>query len=364
MPEAFDPLSFHAEAVRTPSHEDVAEMRALLVDTLREHGHEPVVDGAGNVHATRGTGSPHVVLNTHIDTVPPHVPIERDGDVVRGRGACDAKGPLAALLAAFLAVEPESGSVTLAITPDEETESTGAAALDLNADAYVVGEPTDLAACTSARGRFQFDVELSGVAAHAADPESGVNAVAAVEQALAAIRSFDAERGPDEHPELGPPTLTPTRVAGGDAANRIPDECSITVDRRTVPPETQDGFFDGVSAHLRDAIPESVGVEVVPVERDTPFLEAFDTPDDAEVVSALVDAGAGSPRPFGAATEASYFADDAPTVVFGPGVLADDEGPVAHAQREYVRRSDVERAAEIATEALQSLVRLAESRRS
>jgi acetylornithine deacetylase len=356
MPEAFDPLAFHAEAVRTPSHEDVAEMRTLLAETLREHGQDPVVDSTGNVRATRGSGSSHVVLNTHIDTVPPHVPFERDGDVVRGRGSCDAKGPLAALVAAFLAVEPESGSVTLAITPDEETESTGADALDLEADAYVVGEPTDLAACTSARGRFQFDVKLSGVGAHAADPDSGVNAVAAVEQALAALRSFDAEHGPGDHPELGPATLTPTRVAGGDAANRIPDECAITVDRRTVPPETQDDFFEAVSAHLREAVPAEVGVDVVPVERDTPFLEAFDTPGDAPVVEALVDAGAGSPRPFGAATEASYFAADAPTVVFGPGVLADDEGPVAHAQREYVHRSDVERAADIVTDALRELV--------
>ncbi len=357
MPEAFDPLSFHADAVRTPSHEGVDAMRELLVETLREHGTDPSVDDAGNVLATRGAGRPHVVLNTHVDTVPPHVPFERDGDVVGGRGACDAKGPLAALLAAFLAVEPDSGSVTLAVTPDEETDSVGAAALDLDADGYVVGEPTDLAACTSARGRFQFDVELSGVGAHAADPGSGVNAVAAVESALGALRSFDAERGPDEHPELGPPTLTPTRIAGGgDAANRIPDECSVTVDRRTVPPETQEVFFDALSTHLREAVPADVGVHVVPAERETPFLEAFDTPDDAGVVDALVDAGAGSPRPFGAAAEASYFAADAPTVVFGPGVLADDDGPVAHAQREYVRRSDVERAASILTDALSSLV--------
>ncbi|MFB6071870.1 MAG: M20/M25/M40 family metallo-hydrolase [Halobacterium sp.] len=355
MPE-FDPPAFHERAVRTPSHEDVSGMRDLLVDTLREHGHPPDVDDAGNVLASRGEGRPHVVLNTHIDTVPPHVEYSRDGDVVRGRGACDAKGPLAALLAAFLAVDPAKGRVTLAITPDEETESAGADALSLDADAYVVGEPTDLAACTSARGRFQATVSLSGVGAHAADPASGANAVAAAEQALAAIRRFDAERGPDRHPELGPPTLTPTRIRGGDAANRVPDDCDVVVDRRTVPPETQESFFADFEAHVRDAVPEDVGVDVNPVERDTPFLEAFDTPDDADVVRALREAGAADPKPFGAATEASYFAADAPTVVFGPGVLADDDGPVAHAQREYVRRSDVERAAEVVTDALAALV--------
>jgi acetylornithine deacetylase len=356
MPDSFSVLEFHERAVRTPSHEDVTEMRELLAETLREHGHDPDVDDAGNVLASKGTGEPHVVLNTHIDTVPPHVEFARDGDTVEGRGACDAKGPLAALLAAFFAVDADDGTVTLAVTPDEETDSTGAAALDLDADGFIVGEPTDLDACTSARGRFQGTVELAGEGAHAAEPETGANAVAAAEHALEAVRTYDASRGAAEHPELGPPTLTPTRIEGGDAANRVPDECAITFDRRTVPPETQTDFFDGFAAHVRDAVPEHVGVAVEPAERETPFLEAFDTPDDSAVVEALVDAGAGSPRPFGAATEASYFAADAPTVVFGPGVLADDDGPVAHAQREYVRRSDVERAAEIVTGALDALV--------
>ncbi|WP_336034595.1 M20/M25/M40 family metallo-hydrolase [Halobacterium yunchengense] len=361
MPEDFDLLAFHERAVRTPSHEDVAEVRDLLCAELRANGREPTVDDAGNVLASRGTeagGGPHVVLNTHLDTVPPHVDFSRDGDVVEGRGACDAKGPLAALLAAFLAVEPTEGRVTLAVTPDEETESLGAHALDLDADAYVVGEPTDLAACTSARGRFQGAVELTGEGAHAADPGSGANAVAAAEGVLGAVRTFDAAHGPPDHPELGPATLTPTVVEGGGAANRVPDACTVTFDRRTVPPETQTEFFEAFAAHVADAVREYDGVDaaVRPADRRTPFLEAFETPPDSAVVAALVEAGAGGPRPFGAATEASYFAADAPTVVFGPGVLADGDGPVAHSQREYVRRSDVERAAEVLTAAVGALV--------
>ena len=357
MPD-FDTLDFHEQAVQTPSHEDEGAMRDLLVETLREHGEDPDVDDAGTVLVSKGAGRPHVVLNTHIDTVPPHVEYSRDGDVVEGRGSCDAKGPLAALLAAFLAVNPDDGRLTLAITPDEETDSLGADALDLEADGYVVGEPTDLAACTSARGRFQGTVELAGEGAHAAEPETGANTVAAAEGVLGAIRTYDAAHGPADHPELGKATLTPTVVRGGDAANRVPDECAVTFDRRTVPPETQAEFFETFAAHVADAVAveSGVGVSVEPAERETPFLGAFDTPDDSDVAQALVDAGAGGPEPFGAATEASYFADDAPTVVFGPGVLADDEGPVAHSQREYVRRSDVERAAEIVEAALRSLV--------
>lgn len=355
---AFDPLTFHAEAVQRPSHEDVSEMRSLLVDTLDEHGVAPSVDEAGNTIATRDGDDDglHLVLNTHIDTVPPHVPYDQAGDVVRGRGACDAKGPLAALLQAFLTAEVTSGTLTLAVTPDEEVYSTGAAALDLDADAYVVGEPTGLDVCTAAKGRFEGTVTITGVAAHAAEPASGANAIRAAAPVLQAIESYDETVGPPEHDTLGRPTLEPTTIDGGEATNQIPAECRITVDRRSVPPETQTGFREQFEAHLQGWVPESMSVSFAFTDRETPFLEAFATPADSEVVGALQAAGAGTVRPFSAATEASYFAQDAPTVVFGPGVLADEQGAVAHAEREYVTRSAVERAGEIATAAVESLL--------
>lgn len=349
---SFDPIAFLERAVRTPSHDDVTEMRDLLVRTLREAGHDPEVDDAGNVVASRGSGRPHVVLNTHLDTVSPHVPFARDGNVIRGRGACDAKGPLAALLAAFLRADP-SGRLTLAVTPDEETLSTGAAALDLDGDCYVVGEPTGLDACNAARGRFEATVTLSGANAHAAEADEGVNAVAAARFALAAIESFDDDAA--EHSALGRPSLTPTVVSGGEATNQVPDECRVVVDRRSVPPESADEFRDALEAHVRAAVPEAVGVAVHLTERDTPFLEAWETPADEPVVRALRDAWSGTVRPFTAATEAAYFAQDAPTVVFGPGVLADGDGAVAHADREYVRVEDVRRAAETVEAAVGAL---------
>jgi len=373
--DAFDPVDFLDTAVRIQSHEDVSEMRAVLVETLRNHGADPLVDDAGNTLATTGSGSPHVVLNTHIDTVSPHVPYDRADGVIHGRGSCDAKGPLASILAAFLAYDgDEGGRLTLAVTPDEEVYSTGAAALDPTvlpgvdgeavdshtADYYLVGEPTGLDVCTAAKGRFEGTVHLSGRNAHAAEPASGVNAVAAAEGALAAIRTFDAERDP--HPDLGSATLTPTVVAGGEATNQVPADCAITVDRRSVPPETAEGFAAELERAVDDATPDPVGVDFAPTERPTPFLEAFATDSASPVVQHLsaaanrvTDGAAGAVRPFTAATEASYFAP-APTVVFGPGVLADDDGPVAHADREYVRVADVERAATALTQALGRLL--------
>jgi acetylornithine deacetylase/succinyl-diaminopimelate desuccinylase-like protein len=359
----FDVEQFHEQAVRTASHDGVDEMRALLCRTLRAHDIDPHIDTGGNVRATRGNSNPdtHLVLNTHIDTVPPHVPYEREGDIVRGRGACDAKGSLAALLAAFLACEPKEGQVTLAITPDEEVLSTGAAHLafgpdSLNVDGYIVGEPTGLDVCVAAKGRFEGTVTVDGVAAHAAEPNSGVNAVGALESVLRAIGSFNAEYGPERHPSLGGPVLTPTLVDGGEASNQVPAECRLTLDRRSVPPETAEGFQTSLLDHLQTAAPSGVTVGFDLTDRPTPFLEAFATETDMPLVEQLCTAAAASSRPFTAATEASYFAADAPTVVFGPGVLADKKGPVAHAEREYIHLSEIHTAAEAVTVTLDSLL--------
>jgi len=382
--DGFDPIAFLAEAVRRPSHEQVGPMREFLVETLAGAGVETRVDRAGNVLASRGDGASdagHVLLNTHVDTVPPGVPFERDREagVIRGRGACDAKGPLAAMVAAFLSVDPGDGRLTLAVTPDEERLSTGAAALVSgdgrlpgaegepssagrpspleDVDAVIVGEPTGLDVCTAAKGRFEGTIELSGANAHAAEPESGVNAIGALEAVLAALGTFDDRDGaPPAHPELGAATLTPTVVDGGTATNQVPADCRLTVDRRSVPPETAAGFRETLLEHLRGAVPEPVGVGFEFTDRPTPFLEPWATDPDAAVVDALVGSSGGEVRPFTAATEASYFAAHAPTVVFGPGVLADAEGAVAHSPREYVRTEDVTTAADALAAALSALV--------
>ncbi|MCU4925375.1 M20/M25/M40 family metallo-hydrolase [Halobacteria archaeon AArc-dxtr1] len=369
---SFDIEAFHADAVRTPSHEDVSEMRELLCETLREAGIEPEVDELGNVIASRGPGAsgadeanengetegPHVVLNTHIDTVAPHVPYERDGDVARGRGACDAKGPLAALLAAFLRVEPEAGTITLAITPDEETLMTGAEGLAgrLSADCYIVGEPTDLNVCVAARGQCEATITVTGEEGHAASVPAERNPAFGVSNVLAALRTFDEETGTDEDPVLGEPKLTPTVLSGGEAPNRVPQRCQVTVDRRSVPPETSEEFEAALAEYLAERVPTELSISVDLIRPDTPFPKAFATDESEAVVRALQAESGGDVRPFGAATEAGFFAANAPTVVFGPGVLADEEGAVAHAEREYVRVAEIHRAADAIEGAVRRLL--------
>jgi acetylornithine deacetylase len=395
----FDTLAFHERAVRTPSHESVEAMRELLVERLADAGADPVVDEAGNVLATRTPGGQesgailtgdlsdaapvddddgrHLVLNTHVDTVPPHVPYaeREDGAVVEGRGACDAKGPLAALVDAFLGADVGSGRLTLAVTPDEEVDQTGAAHLagTLGADGFVVGEPTGLDVCHAARGQFEGSVTIQGTSAHAGTPGEGDNAVRALAPILQAMETYDERearsasdgpsgddeesrgRGPGTHESLGRPTLTPTVVEGGQTPNQVPAEATVTFDRRSVPPESAPGFRADLEDHLSRWVPDAMGIRV-DIESDEPYLEAFATDPGEPLVRALAGAGGGEVRPFGAATEASLFAANTPTVVFGPGVLADEEGAVAHSDREYVRRADIERAAAVVREAVAVLL--------
>ena len=368
--DGFDIDTFHREAIQTPSHDGIEEMRKYLVETLADAGHEATVDEAGNVLASRGAGAAsgagddsnatHLVLNTHIDTVPPHVPYKSDpdADVVWGRGACDAKAPLAALLAAFLRAEVGNGTLTLAITPDEETLQTGAGHVKetLTADGYVVGEPTELDVCTAARGQFEGTVTIRGESAHASDPSDGLNAIRAAAPIMQAMESYSDQHGPDEHETLGFPTLTPSMIEGGEAPNQIPGECTITFDRRSVPPERSSEFAPQLEAHLQQWLPDGMSVEVSLVRPDTPFPEAFETDEDAPLVQTLAAESGGEVRPFGAATEAAHFAPDAPTVVFGPGVLADEEGAVAHSEREYVHRSQIHAAAEAVEATIERLL--------
>lgn len=355
----FDPLSFHREAVDTPSHEDVTAMRALLLETLEAAGFEPTVDEEGNVLVSRNAGDgPHLVLNTHIDTVPPHVPCVQDGDIVRGRGACDAKGSLAALLDAFLTADLQAGTLTLAVTSNEETTQVGGAHLGetLSGDGYIVGEPTGLDVCVAARGQFEGSVTITGESAHASDPSAGVNAIRAVAPVVQAMESYDETRGPGEHELLGWPTLTPTTIEGGEAINQVPATCTITFDRRTVPPEDRNAFLADLEAHLSEWVPPEYDIAVDALRPDMPWPPAFATDRDAPLVETLRQASGGEVRAFGAAAEAAYFADDAPTVVFGPGVLADADGPVAHAKREYIRQSEIEAAARAVRTTVEALL--------
>ena len=356
-----NPVAFLEETVPIESHESVEEMRDYLLENLTgatEHPSGCVVAEKGAKEGDSGT----VLLNTHMDTVAPHVPYGRDEGVVRGRGACDAKGPLAAMVSAYESFDTTESdrAVRLVVSPDEETASQGINdylssedAVIKDVDFAVVGEPTELDLCTAAKGRFEATVVFHGESAHAASGD-GKNAVSYASEAVRRLEALE----PSYDEVLGESRLTVTRFEGGESANQVPERARVTLDRRPVPPETEEEFVEKVEEAL-----EGIGCEYEVILPDSPSPEsaAFRTDEEnahvqrlgdcvEEAVSGTEEDAEVEVRPFGAACEASYIASYTPVVVFGPGAISEDDGtPVAHSEREYVRTDEVRKAADALT---------------
>ncbi|TMR00829.1 M20 family metallopeptidase [Actinomadura soli] len=326
-----------------------------------------VLPGRPNVVATVPGRDPRMVLlESHLDTVEtggmtvdPFAGTIRDGRLY-GRGACDAKGPLAAfmlataeLAAAAAAGEPPPFGVVLAGVMDEEHAYRGVLGLisDLEGRRIagaVVGEPTDLAAAVAHKGCVRYTVRTLGTAGHSSRPDEAVNAVTLMARVIDHLDR--ASPGVPPHALLGPATRTVTRVRGGEGPNTVPGRCEIDVDRRTLPGEDPVDVWRKDREELTALIPGRIEV-------DEPFTVdyALDTPAASPVPAALCGALAAAGRdasvhgmPFG--TDASKLARAGiPSVVFGPGSIAD-----AHSADESVALADVDLAARLIVETVRS----------
>jgi acetylornithine deacetylase len=348
----FNELEFLREAVKIDSSESVDEMREFLLDTLEDFDLEPEVDQHGNVLCRRGSGSPGLLLNTHLDTVRPGLDFEETQEKVLGRGSCDAKGPLASILKAFIEADID-GELILAVTPDEETGTRGSYYLDLEFDSCIVGEPTDLRPCHAARGVFKAEIVVEGESAHASEPSQGINAVEEAGKVLSKLKDFDEGRNFDT--DLPDPDLSATVIEGGEATNQIPARCRITLDRRNVPPEKPQDFIKNLENFLRENVETEARISVRENANTEYFLDAFETDKNSEIVRKLEDYSGSESKIFGAATEASRFRDG-DVAVFGPGKLSDEEGGVAHSEREYVEKEKVRKASEIVKGAVEDIL--------
>jgi acetylornithine deacetylase len=354
---------------RVPSRavgEGEAEVAAFVRAWLGERGvpasMAEVLPGRPNVLAVLpGRDRRAVLLESHLDTVettdtgtgPPAGQV-RDGRLY-GRGACDAKGPLAAfmLAAAALAAGTPACTVILAAVCDEEHGYQGVTRLlgdpgDLRGHdllGAVVGEPTDLLPVIAHKGVVRYTVRTIGRAAHSSRPADGTNAISLLAPVLAHLATTPP--GVPPHPLLGPATRCATRVRGGTAPNAVPARAEVDVDRRTLPGE------DPMAVWRRER-DELTRLADVPgsIEVDQPFTidHALDTSATSDIVTALGQAlrDRGRPAavtglPFG--TDASKLAQAGiPSVVFGPGSVAD-----AHSADESIAIADVTLAAEIIT---------------
>ena len=242
----------------------VSGSEAALADRVAEICEEQGVTArreGRNVIARRGQEGPCLLLNSHLDTVPPTdgwsadpwKPRRDDGRLI-GLGANDAKASVVSMLEAFLTAPlPGRGRLLFAATCDEETGGEGLerVAPGLAFDAAIVGEPNDFAIAISQKGLVKLRLTASGRAGHAARPRLAENAIARAAEDVLTIETmaFSAE-----DPLLGSPTAAVTIIRGGIKSNVIPDRCELVVDARTIP-----GFDNG---RMVEAVREAVSSEV------------------------------------------------------------------------------------------------------
>jgi len=318
---------------------------------------QTVVEGRDNViaivHATNGDVN-GLMLNSHMDTVPvdnmsikPFDPVIADGCVF-GRGSCDAKASLAAMMSAVIeyANQPDRPRpVVFAAMADEEFGFTGSWKLiekSWPVSACVVGEPTLLRRVIAHKGIVRWRIEVRGLSAHGATPELGRNAVydgARVALALEEYARRLAEK--QSHPRLGHSTLNVGRVTGGHAVNIVPDKCVFELEQRLLPGEDGAQAVKNCEQFLRVKIDKSVQLTV-----EAPYLidPALETAAQAEIVEALARA---QQDELGAERElagANYGTDGSKlaragiqTVVCGPGDIAQ-----AHTANEFVEIKQLE----------------------
>jgi acetylornithine deacetylase len=216
-----------------------AGMAEALEQTLLPMGFDvrllPVTPDRFNVLATLQS-APRVLLNSHIDTVPPYFPLREDGDWLYGRGACDTKGILAAMIGSAEQLLTDGiDDFGLLFVVGEETDSIGAKHANRTVDLpevqwTVVGEPTESCFARAQKGGFKFTVRVQGRAAHSGYPELGESAIQALLGMLQEVETMSW----GEDPVLGAATANVGIVRGGLRANIVPEHAEAEVMVRVV----------------------------------------------------------------------------------------------------------------------------------
>lgn len=225
----------------------------FLEQELRKLGYNsrrmPVEGERANVYATSPQEpSPAIVFSTHMDTVPPFIASSEDEHWIFGRGACDAKGIIAAQIAAAEALKNEGIYVGLLFLVGEERDSAGAKVANQQANAckfLINGEPTENRIAIASKGSLRVQLTATGRMAHSAYPELGDSAINKLIETLRRLQQMNLP----SDPEIGPCTLNIGTIEGGRAPNVIADQARAQLLYRLV----------GPAENLRQEIVASVG---------------------------------------------------------------------------------------------------------
>ena len=322
--------------------------------------------GRQNLTAYTGDGEKSLILNSHMDTVPPGnvenwrtPPLEltRDGDTLLGLGSCDAKGSLAGMITAFELLARRSsmlnGRLILQAVCCEETQARGSLAevkRGVTADAAIIGEPTSLVPMIGHKGGLRMYITVLGKAAHGSAPQEGINAISKMSLIIRELDALAEEIFQRRDPLFGNASLAVTKIDGGEAPNVIPDKCTIAIDRRLLPGETLDNAKNEVLAvihrikqsdpDLETSVELGIGINPCRISIDGPIVEVV------KRSIAQVKGKGQEISGFTACCDMWCLVEGAgiPTMILGPG-----ETTTAHKANEGISASELHEAAKIYT---------------
>ncbi|WP_055107567.1 M20 family metallopeptidase [Paenibacillus ihumii] len=304
------------DLIAIESHSDIQDQEEQIAcfirDWLSERGIEcmltEVLPGRPNVIARLtgdGTG-PSLVLNGHLDTVPPygmHSPfkaLNKEGKWY-GRGSVDMKGALAAMLSALAAIKRSGiclrGDVYFAGTIGEESYSPGAYQLSrsgFTADYAIVGEPTGLRTGIAHKGVAWYEAEFAGRSVHGSVPEQGINAIYRASRWIEHIQDrYLPSLKERSHPLLGSPSLNIGTIEGGTRTVTVPNRCRIGFERRLIPGETAESAlmeFQATLVAVKEEHPDFQGeIRIADNFHGVPH-GPLQTPPDSPLAAALSSA--------------------------------------------------------------------------
>ncbi len=313
------------------------ESREIEVREILHNG-LPVL--LADVGPAAGDGVPTVVLHGHLDVVPARgeqFEARLEGDRLFGRGAYDMKGGLAAMMCVLKDVARQAKvMVRFMCVPDEESEELESRSTDAmvsqgwRGDFAVTGEPTDMHIGVEAKGVLAMRIEVHGRSAHSSTPWLGENAVLKAIDVFRTIESLPFSRESSEM--FDRPSINLGRIRGGDALNKVPDECTMAVDVRYLPGQDPEEILAAVRAIEGIEVKRTFLHPPVSVSRSNVYVRSL-----RDAVKRAVPGEAMSVGREGASDAAAFLAVGIPAVEFGP------EGDGHHGPEEWVSVSSLAR---------------------
>lgn len=354
------PLQITKDLISIPSYQE-GEMETKAIEYIANRFKKYRLDydifsWNGNkigIVASTGEGKHSLILHSHLDTVPPadsknwkhdpFLPYCSDNKLY-GLGACDDKGSLASMLATFESFIPVAsklnGKLILMAVGGEERGGLGtqvAIKKGYKAEAVLLGEPTSLEPKFVHKGVLRLEITTKGSAAHASTPREGINAIFYMSKLISRLDELALVIEKENDPYTGNASMAITTIKGGTAVNMIPDTCSISIDRRMIPGQTEEMVVKEIEQVLKEYKLENrrISIDIKKVYCIKPAMTELSTPianlalevASEELRKNLIPTG------FKACCDMTFLRNEGnmPVVILGPGDIG-----MAHKMNEYI----------------------------